>query len=329
MDRRTYIGGADAAAILGLNDYQTFMKTWRKKVGLESDDLDNKHIRRGNAMEPIIEQYAVEHFASDINSPEMFKRFGTPEAVERLKAWMRMHPVAGMKMPDRPQITVRHRKYDFCGGHPDGLNGKRVWEFKAPAMRNFKFIDTQGVSMSWIIQVQYYMWITGLKEGWILVWNYDNWEPMIVRLKPNRRLHKQFEEVLPAFWFHVETETEPNFHGLPEIKDFIDTSELDKILHSYVQAVEQKYEATDQVDLLKTTIIAHMEGAELAETENYSISAKEQTRFGTTFARLIVKPIESDDSKAYRLALDREQAIQTISGLIDVHGNAIVSEAKK
>jgi len=291
VDRASYIGGADAAGILGRNPFQTVLKIWRKKIGIEFDDLDNHHIRRGNTMESIIEDYCVENLDSTINSEEMFKRFGKNGALGRYIDWE--YDGGPFSSKPKPQITILHDVHTFCGGHPDGLTKDTVWEFKAPAMRNFKYINSNGVSESWILQVQYYMWITGLPQAKICVWDYDEWRPLVVRIHPNKRVHAAFEEFLPAFWFHVETQTEPNFEGIPDEFDFRHDELLDELCFEYARLTDDKAEREPRIKHLKYAIMTYLNGQECLTTDEHYVTAKEQTRFGKTFPVLRVAPVES------------------------------------
>lgn len=58
-DRRTYIGGSDAAAILGVSPWQTRYQLWAKKTGLitEAPDPEKEKIfARGKRLEPVVLQ---------------------------------------------------------------------------------------------------------------------------------------------------------------------------------------------------------------------------------------------------------------------------------
>ena len=58
-DRLTYIGGSDAAAILGVSPWQTRYQLWAKKTGLIADQVDTdkeKIFARGKRLEPVILQ---------------------------------------------------------------------------------------------------------------------------------------------------------------------------------------------------------------------------------------------------------------------------------
>jgi len=58
-DRATYIGGSDAAAILGVSPWQTRYQLWARKIGLIQDVTDpakEKIFARGRRLEPVILQ---------------------------------------------------------------------------------------------------------------------------------------------------------------------------------------------------------------------------------------------------------------------------------
>ncbi len=58
-DRATYIGGSDAATILGVSPWQTRYKLWAQKTGLISKPIDpakEKIFSRGKRLEPVILQ---------------------------------------------------------------------------------------------------------------------------------------------------------------------------------------------------------------------------------------------------------------------------------
>lgn len=304
MNRKTYIGGSDASAILGKNEYQSILKTWRKKVGQELDDIDNHHIRRGIQMERLIENHCIKYVDPTINVDDMFKRFGTKEARGNLTAWKKTmlnqslwkKHIKREPIPDRPQISIRHPKFDYCGGHPDGLTATTVWEFKAPAPRNLTYIYRSGVSKTWIIQVQYYMWITGLQEGKIAIWDFDQWRPIIIRLRPNRQLIRAFEEYMPAFWWHVKMEIEPNMQGVQDAFNFRDDDIFDSICEDYMASTDAKYIAEDRHKRSKAIILSYLNGEEFLTTDKHYISARKQKRFGTEFARLIVRPVETEEA---------------------------------
>src|SRR3990172_11402620 len=66
MDRKTYIGGSDAAAILGVSPWATPLKTYYQKIGdtLPEDMIDDpareRLFKRGKLMEPVIIEMLID-----------------------------------------------------------------------------------------------------------------------------------------------------------------------------------------------------------------------------------------------------------------------------
>lgn len=70
LDRSTYLGSSDAAAILGVSKWATPLDAYRRKVMPESVDEHDaaklKIFRRGHLLEPVIRQMAVEDYGLDL-----------------------------------------------------------------------------------------------------------------------------------------------------------------------------------------------------------------------------------------------------------------------
>lgn len=72
VDRSTYLGSSDAAAILGVSKWATPLDVYRSKVYPEqaAEDAEDKAkiFRRGRLMEPVIRQMAVEDFGLELHA---------------------------------------------------------------------------------------------------------------------------------------------------------------------------------------------------------------------------------------------------------------------
>ncbi len=70
LDRSTYLGSSDAAAILGVSKWSTPLDIYRRKVDPESfpehDAARLKIFRRGHLLEPVIRTFAVEDYGLDL-----------------------------------------------------------------------------------------------------------------------------------------------------------------------------------------------------------------------------------------------------------------------
>ena len=60
--RKNYIGGSDAAAILGLSRYKTALEVWAWKTGqVVPDDISDKvYIKLGNKLEQTVAEFFME-----------------------------------------------------------------------------------------------------------------------------------------------------------------------------------------------------------------------------------------------------------------------------
>lgn len=288
--RYNRIGSADAAAVLGKNPYQTRLDIWRKKV--EKIDLnldDNTHILRGNYIEPEIERWVRDNLDPTVNSKENFKRHhhGTP---------------------DEHQISLKHHKYDYITGHLDGIGDNIVWEFKAPAMRNYEYhvsdleegwstwydIERHGVSMAWILQVHHGLMITGLEYGCLAIWNYDEWRPFIYKIRRDEDLYEKMEDEYVEFWHYVQTKEPPpaiTKHEYEQI-EVIHDDELDRLLREYDAAKTAHYENKDRQADLKVRILTVAETLGIEGTmitDNYRANISLVDAYGRTYKRLMVK----------------------------------------
>lgn len=80
LDRKQFIGGSDAAAILGISPYRTPYQLWLEKTSQQEDEPDparERIFRRGKLMEPVIVQLAKEEYGLEIAAKN--QRFFDPE----------------------------------------------------------------------------------------------------------------------------------------------------------------------------------------------------------------------------------------------------------
>ena len=61
-DRRTFLGGTDAAAVLGLSRYRTPLQVWAEKTGaLDEQNIDDKlHVKLGKRLEEVVAELYTE-----------------------------------------------------------------------------------------------------------------------------------------------------------------------------------------------------------------------------------------------------------------------------
>ena len=136
-ERKNYIGGSDISAVMGLNRYKTPLRLWLEKTGgIKPDDLsNNEKVQWGIKLEEIVAQ-------------EFSERTG--------------------KKVIRQTKTYTHNKYPFLVAHVDRLivGTDELLECKTSSNFNKDWND-DGIPQEYILQVMWYLGITGRKKGYI------------------------------------------------------------------------------------------------------------------------------------------------------------------
>lgn len=197
-ERKTFIGGSEASAILGLNPYKSNIEVWQEKTGrIIPEDISYKpYVKYGIEAE----QYLTALFALD-------------------------HPQYEVKA-NTNYTVYRHPKYPFVAGTLDGEliekeTGRRgILEIKTTEILNSMHREkwNDQIPNNYYIQILHYFLSTGwdfaiLKAQLKTVYGDD------VRLN-TRHYHIERADVLEdldylleqeiKFWWHVEKDIKPN-----------------------------------------------------------------------------------------------------------------------
>jgi len=180
QERKTGIGGSDAAAVLGLSDYKTPVDVWLDKTGRTGETPDNDYLWFGRTVEPVIA-----------------KRFENE---------------SGLKVRNDNKL-YRHPNYDFILANldrsivkPNKRNTPGVLEIKTTN----RFYEQQwetDVPMSWYLQLQHYMMIRDWSWGFI-AWLSDR-QYRHKEFKADPELHQKMVESYRVFWGYVESNEPP------------------------------------------------------------------------------------------------------------------------
>lgn len=181
-NRMNGIGGSDAGAVLGFNQYKSPYTLWCEKTGrIDSDVPDNEAMRQGRDLE----QYVAER-------------------------WME----ATGKKVRRSGYSYQSKEHPFMLANVDRLvNGEKAGlECKtASALTRTKY-DRGDIPASYYAQCMHYMAVTGLERWYIaiLVMGKGFYTYTV------ERDEKEIEALISAeedFWNCVETDTEPEIDG--------------------------------------------------------------------------------------------------------------------
>lgn len=173
-ERKNYISGSIAAAILGKSTYSTPLQIWLRKKGL-IPPIDSSDIMFfGNIFEPIMADY----FTS----------------------------VTGLKTR-RVNEPIEHKDYSFLRANIDrqilngeGVVGTGVLELKTTTSHRLKSLDGE-IPIEWIYQVQFYMAITNYAYSKLLVYERDTcrFHP-ILHIERDDKLISEMEAKLIEWW---------------------------------------------------------------------------------------------------------------------------------
>lgn len=129
--RKTGIGGSDAAAILGLSQYRTPFQVYQEKVGLIESTPDNENMLWGRVLEPVIRQQYADRTGRVVRIPEQM---------------------------------LRHDKHPFMIANVDGVTDDgRLLEIKtARTSKEWGEPGSDQIPQAYLIQVQHYLAVTAL-----------------------------------------------------------------------------------------------------------------------------------------------------------------------
>lgn len=196
--RKNYIGGSDMSTLFGLNPYQSKLELFHEKVGVISKTgVDTEATYSGRSLEEyIIEKYWIYH---DMSNP-------TPEVLianASANKWKRHARKVKDKMMYDP-------KYSHIKINVDGLiqntrfeiAPRGILEIKSGLSRVWNTYEA-GIPAFYIIQVQVYMLVTGLKYaeiGVLLDGRYFKCFP----IEANKAIQDKILESAQEFWDLVQ-----------------------------------------------------------------------------------------------------------------------------
>lgn len=254
-ERQTYIGGSDIAAIMGQSRWKTPYTLWAEKTGkIDSTIKNNDAVDMGNRLE----QFVADLFAEK----------------------------TGKKVRRAPK-TYKHPEYPFLVAHIDRLivNSDELLECKTCSMYKLEEWENK-IPKEYILQVQWYLGITGRKKGWIacLIGGQKfDYKP----LEFDEELFTLMVNKAVKFWQMVQSDTPPLI--LPEddetlgkvflehTEDLIENQEIEDRV-SYLKEIEMhRDDYNKEIDEIKTELKAFIQDKMGILTDKYTVTWKSQT----------------------------------------------------
>lgn len=184
--RRTYIGGSDAAPIMGVGLWGSPYSVWSEKIGEGPEKAPaSERMQWGLLLEGAVAQ-----------------------------EWARREGATSL----RKAVFRRHPELPYVGGHPDFTavhprDGKVLIETKlSDRVAQWEAEDGDSVPLQYYLQVQHYLLVTGIPVGYLVVLIRGN-ELRSWRLPADPAIHAAMIEAYRDFWPLVETRTEPEADG--------------------------------------------------------------------------------------------------------------------
>jgi putative phage-type endonuclease len=177
MERRSWIGGSEAATSINLDPYRQPYDLWQEKLGLVAPFAGNELTLWGKLHEPAMrQQYA-----------------------ERTQRVLRL-----------PEGNIIHPAHRFMACHPDGVtDDRRLYEGKTSRYGDgFGEEGTDQVPQQYLIQCQHNMAVTGLPVADLAVLIGGS-EFRLYEIPADRELQQLIIDGEAHFWDYVMRQTTP------------------------------------------------------------------------------------------------------------------------
>jgi putative phage-type endonuclease len=186
-ERRSGIGGSDAAAALGLSRYRSPYQLWLEKRGQLAETPDNWSMRWGRALEADLRQ----HY-SDITGRSVFLASGTGIVRHPTIPWMLCTPDGGTD--DKRLLEIKTSRSNEGWGEP----------------------GTDQVPEHYLLQVQHSLIVTGFVVADVVLGVYGV-EPAIYHVEADPELHEAIIDGEREFWRYVESGEPPQIQTYADV----------------------------------------------------------------------------------------------------------------
>jgi putative phage-type endonuclease len=251
-DRRGGLGGSDSPVILGVSPFQTRRQLYLEKVGLAEPTGETPAMKRGKRMEGIIADLYQEIKERPV---EVVKQ----KIVHPALPFIWAHIDRRITDPKRPN------------------HGPGVLEIKCPGISIYNKCKREGLPLYYVVQLQHYLGVTGMKWGGFAVFSAEAWEMIEFDVQRDPELIKIIFRKGKEFWENTQKGIAPEDDSVQiELPDFngdvanmnqINPMEWEEAVRAYQQGKMLKAEGDDMMDLAEVKIKAMMEAVntEVAE----------------------------------------------------------------
>jgi len=270
MERTGKIGGSDIAAVMGLSRWKTPLRLWAEKTGeVQPEDIsDREYVQLGTELE-------------DFVAKKFEQKTGMKVRRDRRDFYYRIP--AGMALPadERFMAHIDRR----ITGSDAILECKTCSGWKAHEW------EGEEIPTEYILQVMWYMGITGMHTGYIAVliggqkfvwkevkWDEDLWKAMLDAAK---QFMDMVEKKEPPAVVYGDKDTLSTIYPQSKKEVVLATTpqqneELDELLEERGSHLNILKDVKAELELTENKIKAMLKEADTIQTEKYKVTWKTQ-----------------------------------------------------
>ena len=283
--RHKYIGGSDAAAVVGLNAYVSPFALWAEKTGRLPGFEGNLATEVGTYLEEFVAQKFAQETGKKVRKSN--------------QSWFNDQYPWAIANIDREIV-----------GEDAGL------EIKTTSELNLKKFKGGEYPANYYVQIVHYLAVTG-KQRWYLAVLIGNREFKWFTIERDEDEINALMDAERTFKMYVDNDTPPQPDGASSTADTlftmypnsIDTTIgigfYEKELNNYFRLKDQLKNLTMTIDGIENRIKAHLGECAGGECEKYRVSWKTQTRSTFDSKKFIADHPEMDVSKYFKKSTSR------------------------
>ena len=227
-ERKTYLGGSDLGAVIGINKYKTALDVYLEKTSEHFEETNNDATYWGNVLEDVVAQ-------------EYSKRVNLPVEVET--------------------TLLRHPEHEFLAANIDRWVGNKeyVLECKTAGFMMSKEWGEEGsdsIPESYLVQVAYYAAICDVPKVDIAVL-IGGQDFRIYTYQRNKEFEEKLIKIACNFWYnHVEKRIPPKCSNLADTSNLFPHGNHKELIASetIAEKVKELKELKEQESNIQTAI---------------------------------------------------------------------------
>ena len=278
--RHKYIGGSDAAAVVGMNSFVSPYALWAEKTGKVPGFEGNLATEVGTYMEEFVAKKFAQETGKKVRNCNL--------------SWFNDQYPWAIANIDREIV-----------GEDAGL------EIKTTSELNLKKFKNGDYPANYYVQIVHYLAVTG-KKRWYLAVLIGNREFKCFTIERDEEEIKALMEAEREFKELVDTETPPPADGSYSTADTLYTlypqsndtaigiDSFERELDKYFLLKDKQKELSEILDGIENRIKAHLGECAIGEGDRYKVSWKTQSRTSFDTKRFIKDHPEMDVSQYFK-----------------------------